>query len=155
MKEKEARFNTERKLILYVEKDNGSFSPIETGSYMIENYFHDFLEKRKHLQESCSEKLKKGEINPIEYYRILINIGVSDLASRVGISPRKVRKHLITENFKKIDLDLLKRYAEVFRVPLANLFQLFENKFPQVKINQKKTPNPWLVETIIEEVKSE
>jgi len=155
LKEKEAQFKTERKLVMYVEKDNGSYSPIETGSYMIQNYFDDFLEKREHLKENFSEKLKKGEISPIEYYRVLINIGISDLATRVGISKRKLNKHLNPKDFSKISLNQLQRYAEVFRVPIANLFQLFSQPPDEWKIKQSNTLNPFIVTTELKESKSE
>ena len=72
MKEKDAQFKTERKLVLYVEKNNGAYRPIETGSYMIETHFEDFLKKRQNLKISYTERLKKGEISPIEYYRCLL-----------------------------------------------------------------------------------
>ena len=79
MKEKDAQFKTDRKLVIYVEKNDGVYRPIETGSYMIETHFDDFLEKRHKLKNSYSDKLKKGEISPIEYYRVLINISISDI----------------------------------------------------------------------------
>ena len=148
VKEKDAQFTTDRRMIMYVEKDNGSYQPIETGSYMIQNYFDDFLQKKDHLQKSYAEKLRKAEISPIEYYRVLLNMGVSDLAGRVGISTRKVRKHLLPEAFASISVKLLQRYAEVFRIPLANLFQLIENREEKV-IQQLSTQNPLLVTTKI------
>lgn len=139
---------------MYVEKDNGSYQPIETGSYMIQNYFDDFLQKKDHLQKSYAEKLSKAEISPIEYYRVLLNMGVSDLAGRVGISTRKVRKHLLPEAFASISVKLLQRYAEVFRIPLANLFQLIENPEENI-IRHIPTQNPILVTTRIGGKKSE
>lgn len=149
MKEKDAKFNTDRKLVMYVENNNGAYQPIETGSYMIETHFDDFLEKRSHLRKNYSDKLKNGEISPIEYYRILINISIGDLASRIGISSRKVKKHLQTEHFKSIKLDILKRYADVFRIPLANMFQIFEQDELDLNYEQKKSDNPLIVTTII------
>ena len=151
MKEKDAQFKTDRKLVIYVEKNDGVYRPIETGSYMIETHFDDFLEKRHKLKNSYSDKLKKGEISPIEYYRVLINISISDLASRIGLSSRKVKKHLQPENFKSIKLNILKRYAEVFRVPLANMFQILDQDDSNQKFEQIKSENPYIITTTIRE----
>lgn len=151
MKEKDAQFKTDRKLILYVEKKDGAFRPIETGSYMIETHFEDFLEKRQHLKNNYTNKLKNGEISPIEYYRILINISIGDLASRIGLSSRKVKKHLLPENFKTIKLEILKRYADVFRVPVANMFQILDQDESNQKFKQIQSENPFMVTTTIRE----
>lgn len=151
MKEKDARFKTDRKLVLYVEKNDGAYQPIETGSYMIETHFDDFLEKRHNLKDNYSEKLRKDKISPIEYYRVLINISIGDLASRIGLSSRKVKKHLLPEHFKSIKLDILKRYADVFRIPVANMFQLFDQDDSNQKFEQIKSENPLIVTTTIRE----
>ena len=151
MKEKDAQFKTDRKLVIYVEKNDGVYRPIETGSYMIETHFDDFLEKRHKLKNSYSDKLKKGEISPIEYYRVLINISISDLASRIGLSSRKVKKHLQPENFKSIKLNILKRYADVFGVPVANMFQILDQDDSNQKFEQIKSENPYIITTTIRE----
>jgi hypothetical protein len=147
VKEKDAHFDSERRLIMYVEKNNGAYSPIETGSYMIETHFDDFLEKRKHLEAELNKKLVESEISPIEYYRVLLNIGIADLASRVGISSRKVKKHLSPDHFDGINLRVLKKYADVFRIPLANLFQLFDLQEPKIGIVQEQTKNQFITIT--------
>ena len=154
MKEKDAQFKTDRKLVMYVEKDNGAFRPIETGSYMVETHFDDFLEKRDNLKRNLSTKLINNEISPIEYYRVLINISVGDLASRIGISSRKVKKHLLPVNFKSIKLSLLKRYADIFRIPVANFFQLTGQAESNLKIKHTDTDNPFIILTSIKEDKN-
>ena len=151
MKEKDAQFKTDRKLVMYVEKNNGAYSAIETGSYMIETHFDDFLEKRSNLRSTYSKKLKNEEISPIEYYRVLINISIGELAIRVRLSSRKVKKHLQPDHFKSIKLDILKRYADVFRIPVANMFQLFDQDDSAQKIEQIKSKNPLIVTTLRED----
>ena len=151
MKEKDAQFKSDRKLVMYVENNDGAYNPIETGSYMIETHFDDFLEKRSNLRNNYSDKLKNGEISPIEYYRVLINISIGDLASRIGISSRKVKKHLQPENFKTIKIDTLKRYADVFRVPVANMFQILDQDESNQKFNQIQSKNTFIVTTTIRE----
>jgi hypothetical protein len=147
MKEKDARVNNKHQLVLYVEQEDGTYGPIQTGSYMVEHYFDDYLEKHKRLEADCLAKLCDGEISPIGYYMTLINISEADIGSRVNISARKVRNHKDPKHFAKIGLPLVKRYAEVFGVPVANMFQILTPKNPETKICQQKTQNPLVVIT--------
>jgi transcriptional regulator with XRE-family HTH domain len=136
---------------MYVEKKDGEYNAIETGSYMIETHFDDFLEKRSHLRSNYSDKLRNGEISPIEFHRVLINISIADLATRIGLNSRKVKKHLKPEHFKSIKLEILKRYAEVFRIPVANFFQLIDQDDLNPTFKQIKSENPYIVTTTIRE----
>lgn len=147
MKEKDARVNNEHQLVLYVEQEDGTYGPIQTGSYMVEHYFDDYLEKHKRLEADCLAKLCDGEISPIGYYMTLINISEADIGRRVNISARKVRNHKDPKHFAKIGLPLVKRYAVVFGVPVANMFQILTPKNPETKICQQKTQNPLVVIT--------
>ncbi len=147
MKAKDVRVNNEHQLVLYVEQEDGTYGPIQTGSYMVAHHFDDYLEKHKRLEADCLAKLCDGEISPIGYYMTLINISEADIGRRVNISARKVRNHKDPKHFAKIDLPLVKRYAEVFGVPVANMFQILTPKNPETKICQQKTQNPLVVIT--------
>ena len=154
MKEQEARVDFDKhQLVLYVEKENGSFGEMQTGAYLTKNYVDDFWQKRKHLEENCLEQLRKGEISPIGYYMILVNISAADLASRLGISTAKVKKHQSFQHFQKLGLPLLKRYAEVFGIPVANLFQVIVLSKQTLSTRFTKTNNPLVVITEIVEEK--
>ena len=97
----------------------------------------------------------------------LEELSPAELASRVKISKRKVKKHLIPVRFQKIKLSLLKRYADVFNIPVANMFQIIitrqdkywkshfqhENNNKKMIIEQIKTKNPFVVVTKFEEEK--
>lgn len=145
MKEQEARFHNDHQLVWYVEKPNGSYAPIQTGSYMVNQYFDDYLSKRKKLEQEYSKKLIDAEISSIEYYRVLVNLSETELARRVGISKRKMERHKSAAHFQNISVKLLRKYAAVFRVPLANLFQVFSEDEAGRHIIQKKTENPFIV----------
>ncbi len=151
MKEQEARFQNDHQLVWYVEKADGRFAPMQTGSYMVDQYIDDYLAKRQKLEQEYGEKLLNGEISPIEYYRVLVNLSEMELARRIGISKRKVVKHKNPERFQNITVKLLQKYAAVFRVPLANLFQLFVKNETGRQIFQQKSDNPYVVLSIIKE----
>ena len=149
MKEEEARIEDGHRLVMYVEKDDASYGPMETGSYMTHNYIDDFFEKLDHVKRESLRRLKAGEISPVAYYMILIEIGEGDLAARVGISRRRLRQHLKPEGFQKITLRELKRYADVFAVPVANMFEVIVPS-KGMRVRQEKTADGVVVLTHIE-----
>ena len=46
MKEKDSRVDNSHQLVLYVEKEDQTYGPVQTGSYMVENYLDDLFEKK-------------------------------------------------------------------------------------------------------------
>jgi hypothetical protein len=163
MKEKDAIVDfKDHQVVLYTEKEDNSFGPVQTGSYISKNYIDDYRFKHKNLDDSLLEKLQKNEISPIFYFMTMEDLTVSDLAGRVGISAYKVKLHLTPEGFVKMKLKTLKRYAEVFNIPLANMFQIIttrqdnkwrvhhDEKSTETFIEQIKTNNPLIFITQIE-----
>jgi hypothetical protein len=144
MKEKEARVEGKdtHQLIMYVEKDDGSYDSIMTGSYLVKNYVDDFWEKKKLIEDEFLAKIKSGEATPILLYMMLEELTEVELAGRVGISVRKVKKHLTPAGFETMTLKTLKRYAEVFDVPVVNLLQAVVTKKSGLQIRAEKTENP-------------
>ena len=95
MKEKEARVDyREHQLVLYVEKKDGSYGPLRTGSYITKNYIDDYWYKRRNLEKEYLDRVMRGEISPIAYYMVLEELTPSELAARVKLPTRKVKRHL-------------------------------------------------------------
>ena len=160
MKEKDALINFDKhQVVLYTEKEDHSFGATQTGSYISGMYLDDFREKKKRLDEQHTEMWKKGEISPVYYYMMVEEMTLEDLAARVGLSKRKVKKHFSNEGFLKAKVDHLKKYSEIFNVPVANFFQViytkqdsnwrshFDENDTSAKLEQTETANPLLVET--------
>ncbi len=124
MKENDSKIDHKHQLILYVEKEDQSYGPLQTGSYMAENYLDDFFEKKNKLQQKRLDELVEGAISPLAYYKDLVDIAEGDLAVRVGISRRKLRLHMTPKGFAGITVSILEKYAEVFGIPVAQLFQI-------------------------------
>ncbi|MEE4198174.1 MAG: hypothetical protein V2I54_11055 [Bacteroidales bacterium] len=163
MKEKDAYVDYEpQQLVLYVEKDDGSYGPIQTGSYISKNYLDDFWEKMVKLRLSLLEKLKKNEITPVYYYKMIHDFNDLELSRRTGIALFRVKRHQKVKKFKKIKLADLQRYAYAFDIPVANLLQIIaldqNEKLPDTeednsskgKVKQTKTENPFVVITKFE-----
>ncbi|HAN18051.1 MAG: hypothetical protein A2X13_03760 [Bacteroidetes bacterium GWC2_33_15] len=163
MKEKEAYIDYEpHQLMLYVEKDDGTFGPMITGSHLSKNYIDDYFEKMEKLRLSLLQQLKDNLISPVEYYRVIHDFNVFELSKRTRISVFKVKKHLKVKGFYKAKVSDLIKYAEVFDVPVSNLFQVIvvegrdsetKNGIPDenlYKVLQTKTQNLHLVITKFE-----
>ena len=162
MKEKDAYIDYEpQQLIMYVEKDDGTFGPIQTGSYISKNYLDDFWEKMMKLRNSLLEKLKNNEITPVYFYKTIHDFNNVELSRRTGISVFKVKKHQKVNSFKKAKLSDLCKYAYAFDVPVSNLFQTIviegnnenadaDKEKQPVVVKQTRTENPFMVITKIE-----
>jgi hypothetical protein len=153
-----------QQLIIYAERSDGSFGPVQTGSYMSKNHIDDFYNIVENHNKSLLEQLRKGEISPISYFMSVEELTVAELAARVGVSKTVLRKHLDPKGFQNISVSMLIRYADVFNIPIANLFQIIHTREDMkwymgyleesvreqaVQITQHKTDNPLLVETKI------
>jgi len=160
MKEKDAMVDFKKhQVVLYTEKEDHSFGATQTGSYISGMYLDDFRGKKKKLDEQQTEMWKRGEISPIYYYMMVEEMTLADLAGRVGLSKRRVRKHFYNKHFLKMKITHLKKYAEVFNVPVANFFQIiftkqdhnwrshFDENDETIKLEQSETTNPLLVIT--------
>ena len=125
MKEKDGVVNfPEQQVILYVEKEDGNYGPMQTGSYISGHYMDDYEIKRYSLEQSLRTRLISGEISIISYFMTLEDLTVAELASRVGLRKSTVRKHLDPVKFGKVRLETIRKYADVFNVPLPNLLQV-------------------------------
>jgi DNA-binding XRE family transcriptional regulator len=167
MKEKDAYVDfKDHQLILYTEKEDNTYGPTQTGAVSSADHLDDFRNKWKHLEDSILFKIKSGETTMIYYYMMLQELTSSELAARVGISKSKVEKHFHPKNFEKASLKTVRKYAEIFNVPVANLFQLIftkedslwkahyvenEEVINNTSITQQKTNNPLVVITTIEQ----
>lgn len=145
MKEKELYVDYKpQQLIYYVEKEDASFGPLLSGSYLSKNYLDDYYEKKEKLEKSLREQLNKGEISPVYYYMLLQEMGEGDLAARAKVSKRKLKQHFQMKNFQKLKLSQLKKYADSFDVPVSAMFHLMITKIEdqgKIEVEQIETKN--------------
>ena len=125
MKEKDLKIDCPyHQVVLYAEKDDGTFGPFQTGSYMTGVNISEHFKLTSNLNKSLIEQLKSGAISPIYYFMIIEGLTLEELAGRTGISKFRVKRHLTIKGFRKMKISTLKRYADVFNIPLANMFQI-------------------------------
>ncbi len=145
MKEKELYVDyTPQQAVYYVEKDDSSYGPIISGSQLSHDYLDDFYLKKKNLEKKLRDQIANNEVSPVYYYMLLQEMGLGDLASRVGVSKRKLKKHFKPEYFAKLSLSMLKKYADVFDVSVSAMLQVIivkEEDKKNLEIEKLKTQN--------------
>lgn len=113
-------------VLLYDVDENGKCSvesrPMPVIGPLMDLYMGN---KIRRVMEN-KEALLSGEISPIKFYMEYCGLYVKDLASRMKISESKLKKHLTMKGFYKIKIETLKKYAEIFDIALADLFQFID-----------------------------
>ena len=151
-----------QQVVLYAEKDDGTYGPFQTGSYMAGVNMAEHFSITSNLNKSLAEQLKAGTISPVYYFMMIEGLTVDELAGRTGISKYRVKKHLTLKGFRKMKIETLKRYTDILNIPLANMFQIintiedrnwdmgYQGELDNSKtgsISQKETNNPFVIET--------
>jgi hypothetical protein len=122
MKEKDLKVSfKEHELILYAEKEDQTYGEIVTGSHVSKHYLDDYYFKKENLDKELHADLRSGKISPVYYYMLMQDMGVGDLAKRIGISKRKLRKHFTPEGFAQLDQATLDKYSVVFGVKVKEI----------------------------------
>jgi len=125
MKEKDGIIDCpQQQVILYVEKEDGKYEPMQTGSYITKNFLDDYELKRRHLEESLKKQVLSGEVSPVYYFMVLEDLTLSELAARAGIRKGKVKKHLEALHFSEIPAETLQVYADVFNTTVPEIEKL-------------------------------
>ena len=145
MKEKDIYVEySPQEIIYYAETEDSSYGPISSGAQLTANHLDDFLKKKKELSASLREQIINNEISPIYYYAIWLEMGEKDLASRAGISMRKLKRYYQPKYFKKLKVEKLKVFADIFDIQISELFQsvLIKNEAREkISIEHAKTKN--------------
>ena len=122
MKEAEAKIDHPHQMLLYVEKPDGSYGTVQTGSYLAYNFMDDFQEKQRYFHETHSKAVLNGEISPIAYHMNMLELTVPETADRLGLSQGLVKRHMTPKYFAKLTVAQALSYAELFGIPVAQLF---------------------------------
>lgn len=129
MKEKDAKIDfKEHEIILFTEKEDESYGATQTGSYATKNFLDDYFFKKKNLDKELRADMEKGKFSPVYYYMLMQDIGQGDLAKRVGISRRKLKKHFSPEDFANLNDKMLEKYAVVFGVSVQEMMEVGSKK---------------------------
>ena len=102
-------------LLYYAVNDEGNFEKIQSSGWEPGYHAHlNIIGNFKAMAEKAKERIKKNLASPLEYFMYNSIRNLDDVAQCMGISRRKVKKHLTPGGFEKLDDCMLERYATVF-----------------------------------------
>jgi hypothetical protein len=89
------------------------------------------------IHQRTKEALKQiheGKLSTLAFHMEKNQMDVKLLAKYIGLSRRKVKRHLKPDGFKSLDADLLNRYADIFNLSVDQLLKIPESiPFPENK----------------------
>ena len=77
--------------------------------------------------EEARQQVLQGKLSPIAYYMEKNIMDVKLLASYIGLPKWKVRRHLKLSGCTKLDEIILRRYADIFSIPVEALTNFRES----------------------------
>lgn len=122
------KFDKSQKAILYEKDESQNCVPVSKTLYLAgDNDLGDeYYYTRAVELERLIEELKSGKISPIKLFIDHLTMDERDMAHRMRIPYRKLKKHLTIEGFKKINIETLEKYAKIFDITLADFFQVIK-----------------------------
>jgi hypothetical protein len=76
--------------------------------------------------EETRQQILQGKLSPIAYYMEKNIMDEKLLATYIGLPKWKVRRHLKPAGFNKMDEGVLRRYADIFSIPVEALTDFME-----------------------------
>jgi len=110
------------KTIVYAVDENGNYVTATTSGWKPEDIAHEqaWEDINKRIEETKSLVLQ-NKLSPIAYFMEKEIMTPRRLAGTIGLSVRKVKKHLTTKGFKKITEAQLNSYAEIFGIQVDEI----------------------------------
>jgi hypothetical protein len=102
-------------LLYYAVNDEGGFEKVQSSGWEPGYQAHlNIIGNFKAQAEKAKERIKNGLASPLEYFMYNSIQNVDNVTQCMGISKRKVKKHLTPKGFEKLDDKMLERYALLF-----------------------------------------
>jgi hypothetical protein len=109
-------------LINYAVDEKGKIVPVQCSGWDVQvlvmnnlaNMFDEWADEAK-------ERVKNNQSSPIEYFMFHFGLDLPTLAQQMGLSQRKVKKHMKPEVFEKLDDSILEQYASLFQIKVSDI----------------------------------
>jgi hypothetical protein len=122
-KNKIEKYDKSHRIVLFQTNKKGECVPQITSPEIANEMVDTLYEERADNWKKNKEELNIGNISPVCLFFRYHNMNIKDVASRMQISPSKVKKHLTMKGFMKLDLITLKKYALIFDISIGDFFQ--------------------------------
>lgn len=113
--------------VIYALDDSGSYTTVKSSGWEVEEIvLQDVVNDFKAKAEDAKARILAGKASPIEYFMHVKFMDLTALAHGMGMAKWRVKRHLTPRGFKRLDTDILQRYADFFDVEVARLTQFKE-----------------------------
>jgi hypothetical protein len=106
----------------YAVDENGNYVTVPSCGWAPKN--EALLQAWDVIHEKMKEvkqQILQGKLSPIAYYMEKNIMDEKLLATYIGLPKWKVRRHLKPDGFVKMDEKILRRYADIFGIPVGSL----------------------------------
>jgi hypothetical protein len=108
--------------LCYAVDENGDYVTVQSCGWAPKNAaLLQAWEVIHQKAEEARRQVLQGKLSPIAYYMEKNIMDVKLLARYIGLPKWKVRRHLKISGFAKLDGVILRRYADIFRIPVEAL----------------------------------
>jgi hypothetical protein len=109
-------------LINYAVDEKGKIVPVQCSGWDVQVLVMDNLANMfDEWAVEAKERVKNNQSSPIEYFMYHFGLDLPTLAQQMGISQRKVKKHMKPEVFEKLDEKILAQYASLFQIDVRTI----------------------------------
>jgi hypothetical protein len=118
---KREEYDGSHRVVLYEMDEDGRCVPTLSKVEYDDQIDTFYIQRQKELERLLADVMEE-RISPVSFFMQLQNMNLRDVASRMRISVGRARKHMTREGFDGIKVGMLRRYARMFGVTVADLF---------------------------------
>jgi len=114
--------NGEFKDLYYAVDDNGNYITTQSTGWEPKSIaLSNAIEEINERVANVKTRVLNNETSPIEYHMELHKMDINILTSYVGLWKWRVKRHFKPSVFKKLSIDILQKYADVFEISIDQL----------------------------------
>ena len=108
--------------LCYALDENGKYVQVYSTGWEPKNAaMKQAWEQVQERVEKVKEEMLSGKKSPVAYYMEKNIMDISILSQYLEIPKRKVRRHMNPKGFKKLDEEIIKKYALTFDISVEEL----------------------------------
>ncbi|MBN2159537.1 MAG: hypothetical protein JW807_09085 [Spirochaetes bacterium] len=109
-------------MINYAVNENGKIVPVQSSGWDVQILaVHNLADTYEEWAAEAKERVRNNQSSPIEYFMYHYGLDLPTLAQQMGLSQRKVKKHMKPEVFEKLDDEILGQYAGLFQIDVSEI----------------------------------
>ena len=133
---KREQYDGSWRLVLYDTDEDGKCVPRLTKTEFDDDIDTYYVQRVVEL-DRLRQELVACKISPVCFFMKYYHMDIKDLAARMRLAKKTVKKHLTSEGFDTVKVEELKRYARIFDVAVSDFFSfIFVNEDLSVKTDE-------------------